>query len=139
MACLPAAFGQLAIASPAMHGPGAALHLQALPPDLLAATAALLGPHPRWRLLLAASSRTLLAASRQRSPSWWGRLRVMLLRQDSLQRFEAWLANRRPAIRELQVQGGDEYRELAFALPAARKVASSFKQRLCMPSCLPLL
>ncbi|KAL4422918.1 hypothetical protein ABPG75_009115 [Micractinium tetrahymenae] len=91
--------------------------LEALPPDLLAAVAALLGPGPADRLCLAECSRMLLTASRRRSPSWWGELEVELGDEASVQGFEAWLARRRPGLRELEA--AITWRELpTFALPS---------------------
>ncbi|KAL4422917.1 hypothetical protein ABPG75_009114 [Micractinium tetrahymenae] len=86
---------------PARHASAGRSTLEALPPDLLAAVAAMLGPGPADRLCLAECSRTLLAASRRRSPSWWGELEVELGDEASMQGFQAWLARRRPALRRL--------------------------------------
>ncbi|KAL4459033.1 hypothetical protein ABPG75_013898 [Micractinium tetrahymenae] len=121
----------------ARHGPASLL--EALLPDLLAAAAAQLGPGPADRLRLAAASRSLLAASRQRSPSWWGRLEVELPSQEAADAFAAWLAARRPAVQELGAEAQFGWRDArAFALPDPPKpeVESTWQHLPGLSSCL---
>lgn len=63
----------------------------------------------RGRMSLAATSKGLLAAARQGSAregtSWWSATRVELGNEKQMAGFQAWLQLRRPAIRDLTLNG----------------------------------
>lgn len=99
-------------ASPAAHPSGSAAAaadrprtLLDTPGDVLAHIASLLDEEGGAceRLNLAATCRTLYAASQQ-EPSWWRRLSIQLHSSSGARRLTAWLAKARPHIVTLCVR-----------------------------------